>query len=230
MEDSSQLTLEQRIAQWRESLSNRPSLRGEDVEELESHLRDTIDDLSHKGLSAEEAFLVAARRAGVLSELEHQYEVVNPASSWKPRALWMTTGVLLYWMMMSMNGVISSVSLVLVSYFSMDESFSAAGGVMLQMTFFAAFVFAIARLTRKLNMVSTPSRKVVSSLGVIILVLLVLKLSQFGLFELARSHSTLSSMGAQFAFSAWATFAQTMGIVGISIMLGLTLNNETRKI
>lgn len=45
--------LELEIAEWRAHLERSPGLNGRDVEELEMHLRDQIDDLVAAGLAAD---------------------------------------------------------------------------------------------------------------------------------------------------------------------------------
>lgn len=48
--------VEKSIKDWRRRLAKHPGLEPGDIEELESHLRDKIDDLIQKGFSEEEAF------------------------------------------------------------------------------------------------------------------------------------------------------------------------------
>lgn len=216
MENSSDVDLEQRISQWRESLSNRPSLRGEDVEELESHLRDSVNHLSESGLSDEEAFLVAARRAGSPSELERQYEAVNPASIWKARALWMITGVLLYWILGSMNGILSAVSMFTGFYFSLDTDIAAWGGVAIQSIFFVGFVAALVIAAKRSGVL--PHRLFVS-IGALLVIVPLLKIGQIGMSVMATRFLPIEAVGAQALAGVWWTLAQTIGIIGIGIVL-----------
>jgi len=57
MENETPFDLNERLDHWRSALMNRPAIREEDIEELESHLSDTMDVLVKSGLSQEEAFL-----------------------------------------------------------------------------------------------------------------------------------------------------------------------------
>src|SRR5215471_903874 len=57
---------------WREQLSQSPHFRPENLDELESHLRDSVTVLQSKGLSADEAFLIGTRRVGKDAALEEQ--------------------------------------------------------------------------------------------------------------------------------------------------------------
>jgi len=81
------------IQNWRESLAQSPALRAENLNELESHLRDSIATLQVRGLSTEEAFMVAAKRIGESEGLEREFRKVNKASAWLDRLLWMLIGI-----------------------------------------------------------------------------------------------------------------------------------------
>jgi hypothetical protein len=73
MENQKRFDLEQSLAQWRSTLENSPAIRASDMEELEAHLRDSIQTLQAKGLGVEEAFLIACRRLGPSRQLDREY-------------------------------------------------------------------------------------------------------------------------------------------------------------
>lgn len=93
METTTSFDLNGAIRQWRENLSQSPAFRGENLDELESHLRDSVAMFETRGLSAEEAFLVAARRMGACSALEAEFGKVNRSAIWLDRILWMLIGL-----------------------------------------------------------------------------------------------------------------------------------------
>ncbi|HXT11196.1 MAG TPA: permease prefix domain 1-containing protein [Candidatus Angelobacter sp.] len=64
MADQTAFDLNRAIQTWRDNLANSPAFRRENLNELESHLRDSIAALQTRGLSAEEGFLIATRRLG----------------------------------------------------------------------------------------------------------------------------------------------------------------------
>src|SRR5689334_23260986 len=64
MENQTSFELNNAIQRWRENLGQSPAFRSENLNELESHLRDSIATLQAKGLLEEEAFLIASRRIG----------------------------------------------------------------------------------------------------------------------------------------------------------------------
>lgn len=107
MENSTAFDLNGAIQQWREHLAVAPAFRGEDLNELESHLRDSITVLQAKGLSDEEALLVATRRVGQAGPLETEFGKVNGSAVWLDRFLWMLIGYLVWTFISGFMGAIS---------------------------------------------------------------------------------------------------------------------------
>lgn len=79
--------LESQIAEWRTLVADNPAFDGRDVEELEAHLRDQIDELSDAGLSDDEAFLVAVKRIGRLEEVSREFARENRGKLWRQLVL-----------------------------------------------------------------------------------------------------------------------------------------------
>ncbi len=75
--------LEGQIASWSAYLRRRRAVAGPDVDELEGHLRDQIDDLVRAGLSDDEAFFVAIKRIGSLDEVSREYAREHSDRLWK---------------------------------------------------------------------------------------------------------------------------------------------------
>ena len=93
MENQTSFDLNLAIQSWRENLAQSSALRGENLNELESHLRDSIATLQTAGLSGEEAFAIAGRRIGAAQQLETEFGKVNATSVWLDRLLWMLIGI-----------------------------------------------------------------------------------------------------------------------------------------
>lgn len=91
---SAPFNLNEAIMNWRDALTQSPALQGEALKELESHLREGTSDLQRRGLSEEEAFLIATRRLGRGDALGLEFGKANPAALWRDRALWMLAGML----------------------------------------------------------------------------------------------------------------------------------------
>ncbi|MET8149202.1 permease prefix domain 1-containing protein [Actinoplanes sp. NPDC049668] len=79
--------LEAQFAQWREYVERRRELRSSDADELEDHLRGSVDGLVAAGLSADEAFLVAVKRMGSLDELSREFAREHSERLWKQLVL-----------------------------------------------------------------------------------------------------------------------------------------------
>ena len=83
MTTSSGLSLEEQIAQWRGYVRRRSAIDGQDVHELEGHLRDQIAALTTAGLAGDEAFLVAVKRMGSLDSLSREFAREHSERLWK---------------------------------------------------------------------------------------------------------------------------------------------------
>jgi len=75
--------LESQIRKWRRHVQSAGSLDAQHVEELESHLRDSIDELTGRGVSVEEAFIVSIHRMGDADELKHEFAKVPTEKVWR---------------------------------------------------------------------------------------------------------------------------------------------------
>jgi hypothetical protein len=83
MENAIEFDLNVALRLWRERLSESPQFRAENLDELESHLRDSMAALQTKGLSAEESFLIGARRVGSAAALEREFAGENGGRGWR---------------------------------------------------------------------------------------------------------------------------------------------------
>jgi hypothetical protein len=78
METPSPFDLNEAIRCWQQNLSSSPAFKAENLEELASHLRASVQKLKATGLSEEEAFLAATQRIGERGPLEQEFAKVNP--------------------------------------------------------------------------------------------------------------------------------------------------------
>jgi hypothetical protein len=79
--------LEAQFAQWRQFVQRRQELQESDAEELEDHLRGSVDELIAIGLRADEAFLVAVKRMGSLDDLSREFAREHSERLWKQLVL-----------------------------------------------------------------------------------------------------------------------------------------------
>jgi hypothetical protein len=75
--------VETQIAEWRAHVAKAPAVNGRDVDELEDHLRNQIDELSAAGLASDEAFLVAVKRMGELDVVSREFAREHSGRLWK---------------------------------------------------------------------------------------------------------------------------------------------------
>jgi len=105
MEDSSRFNLETAIGAWRSSLTS-SSIGGESLQELESHLRDSIEALRAAGNLEEDAFALASYRLGRANQLEAEYAKAHREGVWFERILWMLLGAQLFSFLTQVSSVI----------------------------------------------------------------------------------------------------------------------------
>jgi hypothetical protein len=113
METQTAFDLNLAIRRWREDLAGSSAFRSENLNELESHLRDSIDRLRARELSDEEAFLIATRRVGNTQRLEQEFGKVNSAAVWFDRCLWILVAAQLWSFLSSMSSFLLSAALPL---------------------------------------------------------------------------------------------------------------------
>ncbi|MEE8440631.1 MAG: permease prefix domain 1-containing protein, partial [Spirochaetia bacterium] len=79
--------LEAEIRKWRDHLRGTGSVGAGDLEELEGHLRDEVDELSGCGLDGEEAFLISVRRLGNVTAVGEEFAKVTGENLWRQMVL-----------------------------------------------------------------------------------------------------------------------------------------------
>jgi len=76
-------SLDTQVDQWRHYLGRRPGVAASDVDELTDHLLTTVEDLGGRGLSPDEAFLVAVKRLGAQDDLARAFATEHSDRLWK---------------------------------------------------------------------------------------------------------------------------------------------------
>ena len=80
-------SLERQIDAWRSHLRRSRAIHGPDATELEDHLREEIASLTGRGLSQDEAFLVAVKRMGAIDDLTREFAQEHSERLWKQLVL-----------------------------------------------------------------------------------------------------------------------------------------------
>ncbi len=104
----------------RKSFQQNCSLSEDRIDELESHLRDSISELNRKGLSEEESFVVAMKRLGYAQNLDAEFQKNNLLGVNQDRLAWMLLGYL----GVTICGILSS---AIVSSLSTGMAYAGAG-------------------------------------------------------------------------------------------------------
>jgi len=106
--------LEQHIEDWRHQLLQQESVAPTEVEELESHLRESVDELAAV-VEPDEAFLLATRRVGSPNAIALEFSKINGARTWMRRTQWMLAGYLVLSLGLGFIGAISHGAMLLAT-------------------------------------------------------------------------------------------------------------------
>jgi len=104
--------LSERIRAWRDRLAGAEALGPREVDELEDHLRESVDSLVGSGLSPEEAFLVATCRLGRPEEIDREFGKLDRLGVGFRRLRWMMVG---YVVVAGLGILIQSLSITVAS-------------------------------------------------------------------------------------------------------------------
>jgi len=77
------MSLDQEIGRWRGHVERHRAISARDVDEMEAHLRDQVNDLVAVGLEDDEAFLVAVKRIGNLDAVSQEFAQEHTERLWK---------------------------------------------------------------------------------------------------------------------------------------------------
>jgi hypothetical protein len=128
MEATTPFDLNPAIQNWRQQLAESPAFSGENLDELEVHLRDSVARLQGCGLSVEEAWIIATKRIGKSATLETEFSRVNQTTVWGWRALWMLLGIQV-WSLVS--GLLNDIARTTVTVGWRSLNYDKANGVVL---------------------------------------------------------------------------------------------------
>ena len=135
--------LENAITNWRNSLLSSQNLTDSNVDELEGHLYDEIDNLVLTGLTEEEAFMVAAHRIGDHREIGQEFAKVNAKEIWRKRVFWMLSGVFVFMVIGSLSSFLSAVSGIILAWLKVNSSISGIVSSLVYVFVFIGSVFVL---------------------------------------------------------------------------------------
>lgn len=138
--------LEAAIRSWRDSFGE--SLRAEDLNELEEHLRAQVTALSGGELTEQEAFLVAHSRMGQNGELASEFAKVHAGSMWIGRLQWMILGFLGFSALVIASRVATGVTAWGASMFEVGAAGSIGATALVQVLGLMVLVWVLFRTVR----------------------------------------------------------------------------------
>lgn len=121
--ETASFDLNRSIAAWRGRMQEASVSRVEILDELETHLRDSVSALQSKGLNSEEAFLVASRRLGDQEPLAKELTKVHPYEVLKGRIAWMLTGILLFFIVSDLWHIGSSLWVIVGNQWGIQSNY-----------------------------------------------------------------------------------------------------------
>jgi len=95
MENRTEFNLNKNIEIWKSELSQKSNMSQDNINELESHLRDEIHELELLGLNTEESLLIAEKRIGNVEDLRTEFGKINKGIYFRNKIIPYLKGILL---------------------------------------------------------------------------------------------------------------------------------------
>lgn len=122
MENSTKFDLNKNIEIWKTELKKNSKITLDNINELESHLHDEIQELKLLGLSDEESLLVARKRIGNVEDLKAEFLKINRGFHFKNSLLPYLKGILFFLAFTFLTELFHTSLILLVSIVGYDES------------------------------------------------------------------------------------------------------------
>lgn len=200
--------LARNIEEWLAEVSHSGSVSAQNLAELESHLRDSIAGLTAKGLSDQEAFIVASRRLGAPEMLNAEFRKVNGSYVWRDRIIWMITGFVGGTALTTMFQGLSALSGATVASFGMGvgfASFVAIAAILICWSLLLLLIWKVAQRDHAIKQNRLVSLRLLA-------LLLAVGLIGFGLKAAGNVvHTRFASVGDYGEFVTWVAIGN-MGI------------------
>ncbi len=145
MEPKNQFRLTEAVETWRSQFQSQSSIAPGDLDELESHLRDSVEELAEGGLSEEEAFLIARQRMGQPALLSTEFRKVHPSRLWTSRVCWMLVGFLSFSLIEDLSNALSKTASMGSSMLGLASLWSNVLGVILLLLPWSLFLLFLSR-------------------------------------------------------------------------------------
>ncbi|WP_149275091.1 hypothetical protein [Pareuzebyella sediminis] len=121
MENRTEFSIDKSINNWKHQLSKTANFTEDNINELESHLLDEIQELNKIGLNEEESFLVASKRIGTIEQLTFEYSKVNRKVYFRNRIFPFLTGILVFIAYMAITDLATYTSIFIADKLKLDS-------------------------------------------------------------------------------------------------------------
>ena len=119
--------LNEALITWRNSILAKETCTANDLNELESHLLDEVDQLRQNNLTEEEAFFVAVNRIGKPANIAEEFAKVNGASIVRKKIVMACSGILGFLAISNIASLISHLAGMLLIHAAPELTSAAAG-------------------------------------------------------------------------------------------------------
>lgn len=115
MENRTKFNLKENIKIWKSELSQSSNMTLDNINELESHLHDEIDQLLKLGLNTEESLLIAKNRIGNTKRLTTEFSKVNKGVLFRNKIIPYLKGILLFVTYITILNLLTNLSLIIAN-------------------------------------------------------------------------------------------------------------------
>ena len=205
-------------------------MRSSDIEELEQHVRDSISELTTKGLIEEEAFLIATHRVGEPGRIGREFGKVNGGHVWGHRVFWMLAGFLFFEVCRMTITAVAGVSQIFAALAGGDGTmmgYASVGITALCWLGLAIWLYRSANQNDgQIGRVFGQSKEKVIGIGVLLIV--VATLMKFGSQIAVVRMTPLVDMGRAAMISSWANalFAMLIPLAFLFVMLTIRVRMQ----
>ena len=220
--------LEHELQEWTKRFSRMEVMCPGDIVELEQHVRDSVGNLTSKGLSEEEAFLIATHRVGGPGPVGREYGKVNGGYIWGRRLFWMLAGYLFIEACQLTITAVASLGQVLAASAGLDGTVMGYTTVGITALCWLGLAIWLHRWSVDRNDGHSIARMFMQSQGTIIVggvvfIVVVATLVKFGSQITVARITSVQEYGQAAVISAWgnALFATLFPLLLLIVMLAI---------
>jgi len=229
--------LKVQLEKWRLQLASNEAYQESDIDELETHLMEEVDNLKTKDLSEEEAFLLASNRVGSTDTLNQEFKKINSKYIWKKRILWFLGGYLFFTIFRSITRFAAD---IFMAYDGIRTGFGAIIFSTVNLLLPAVILYLILstkvrtffsnKLSKRIKQLKTYQIVIMFSLIMIIIVAQFYGISDFIFKIIANINSESLNDTVQMIFNLLNESIWFSSLFIAFFILSLTINRKKKKI